>query len=142
MKLYEKPEESAVCGATHSCAAFPFFSFPSPSFSPFFSLRLGPTNDPIPFPRQKRARRSRAARRGTERERREGGRERGPCPKTAISFFHRQGFLEQAASRWTPPGFGNVSIRDSAGRRTETRRLLDGERERERERQRGSGLVP
>lgn len=127
MKLYEKPEKSAVCGATHSWPHSPS----SLSLSFFFAVFLPSTQThqrPNPFPptetrdsvEEKEEEGDGEARRGEARA----------CPKAAISFFHRQGFLEQAASRWTPPGFGNVSIRDSTGRWTGIpKERRDGDRE-------------
>lgn len=112
-------------------AAFSIFSFSSLLFRRFSPFDSDPPTTQSLFPGQKRAPRSRAVWNRKKERQTQGMRERErerkgekgaarACPKAAISFFHRQRFLEQAASRWTPPGFGNVSIRDSTGRWTES----------------------
>ena len=140
-----------MCGATHSWPHSPVFSFSSvpfrPSFSPFDSdpptipgvqsLLLGRNARDYPGPSAACKKKSKRRReREREREGDEAGRE--PVRRQQFFFFsffrfHRRGFLEQAASRWTPPGFGNVSIRDSTGRWTEIPSRKERRRQSERE---------
>lgn len=118
MELYEKPEESERCVWCDAfLAAFSIFSFPCALFRRFSPLGLDPPTTKSLFPG--RNSRDDPGPSSTVVKEEEREKERGAvkaCPKAAISFFRWRGFLEQAASRWTPPGFGNVSIRDSTGR--------------------------
>ena len=132
MELYEKPK-SAVCGATHSTAAFSIFSFSSAlfrRFSPWTRTHQRP--DPFSLTRGRDHRGRDEGRRKRERERR-----RGPVRSRQFLFFNGDYWnrpLRAGPHRvWAMFQLGIPTATAEEQREKERRR--GGERERERERE-------